>query len=60
MNHAVLAVGYHVDMSNPNNSYIKIKNSWGSNWGESGYFRVNFKNDLSNPYDGTCNILKSD
>jgi C1A family cysteine protease len=32
-NHAVLAVGY-------DSSSWKIKNSWGSSWGESGYIRL--------------------
>jgi C1A family cysteine protease len=32
-NHAVVAVGYGSD-------YFKIRNSWGSDWGESGYIRL--------------------
>lgn len=35
--HAVLMVGYD-DSSDP--PYWKIKNSWGTGWGEDGYFRV--------------------
>jgi len=32
-NHAVVAVGY-------GSGFIKIRNSWGKNWGESGHIRV--------------------
>jgi len=39
-NHAVIAVGYDSES-------FKIRNSWGSSWGEDGYFRI--ANDLSNP-----------
>ncbi len=34
-NHAVLLVGYNDDQQ-----YFKAKNSWGTTWGESGYFRI--------------------
>merc|ERR1712000_537371 len=33
LNHAVLATGY-------GSNFLKIKNSWGTGWGESGYIRV--------------------
>ncbi|MDW7680408.1 MAG: C1 family peptidase, partial [bacterium] len=35
--HAILVVGY-----NENEQYFKAKNSWGSNWGEDGYFRISY------------------
>ena len=35
INHAVLAVGY-----NEEEGYFKVKNSWGTGWGELGYFKI--------------------
>lgn len=37
MNHAVVAVGYGVEDGVP---YWLIKNSWGENWGDHGYFKM--------------------
>lgn len=42
-NHAVLATGY-------TSEYIKIKNSWGTTWGESGYVRVKRSTEGCGPY----------
>lgn len=54
-NHAVLAVGYKIDLKNPSNSYIKIKNSWGAKWGEEGFFRIRLSNLIKTR--GILNIL---
>jgi cathepsin F len=42
MNHAVLLVGYGVDVDadNVETPYWVVKNSWGESWGEDGYFRI--------------------
>jgi hypothetical protein len=40
--HAVLVVGYNDSLS-----CFKVKNSWGTSWGEGGYFRISYS-DLSN------------
>lgn len=41
-NHAVLLVGYGTDMRDPSmpQDYWLVKNSWGTGWGEEGYFRI--------------------
>jgi hypothetical protein len=46
LDHAVVAVGYDA-------STIKIRNSWGTYWGEEGYIRLSRSSDDS----GTCGVL---
>uniref|UniRef100_A0A6B2FXU9 Cathepsin L2 (Trinotate prediction) n=1 Tax=Myxobolus squamalis TaxID=59785 RepID=A0A6B2FXU9_MYXSQ len=38
LNHAALAVGYNLE--DGNNRHLIVKNSFGSQWGEGGYFRI--------------------
>ena len=44
VNHTVLAVGYGVENSIP---YWLIKNSWGAEWGDNGYFKMEMGKNLS-------------
>ena len=43
LDHAVLMVGYGTKGSD---SYWKIKNSWASDWGEDGYYRIEYGKNL--------------
>lgn len=47
-NHAVLAVGFDLDFATP---YLHIKNSWGTVWGDQGYFKMAIGSG-----SGTCQI----
>lgn len=47
VNHAVLIVGFRYDGSYYGN-YFKIKNSYGPNWGENGYFRISYNTNECN------------
>jgi C1A family cysteine protease len=40
--HAVLIVGYTDDSSRADGGYFKVKNSWGSGWGEKGLFLIGY------------------
>jgi len=58
INHGVLAVGYKLDWEK-GRAYIKLKNSWGSDWGENGFFRFAIENPREGEdYSGPCNLLK--
>jgi len=38
--HAILAVGYKDNPEFPGGGYFIVKNSWGTTWGISGYFKI--------------------
>eukprot|EP00347_Sterkiella_histriomuscorum_P018505 403345257 len=52
VDHGVLIVGYGYDVFY-GEEYWLVKNSWGADWGENGYFRI-LKNALNGP--GICGI----
>jgi cathepsin C len=57
MNQAVSIVGYSLNNETPGCSgYWIVKNSWSSNWGESGYARFCIPSDRSAAGFGTCGI----
>jgi hypothetical protein len=55
LDHGVLVVGFGTDGSE---SYWKVKNSWGTSWGESGYVRI-CKDCNKNGNEGECGILEA-
>ncbi len=52
--HSVVIVGYQ-----ENYQCWIVKNSWGSSWGESGFFRIAWSNNCGFPYD-SCRAIAYD
>ena len=58
INHAVNVVGFKLYSSRrEGTSYLKIRNSWGDDWGEKGYMRIAIGDDVRS--DGTCGVARS-
>ena len=54
--HAVLIVGYNDDVGVSGGGYFIVKNSWGTGWGESGYFNIAYSQKASPVYFGEWTI----
>jgi hypothetical protein len=52
IDHGVLVVGV---FQNSTTNYWKVKNSWGTSWGEAGYIRLN-RNTLSGDICNICSF----
>lgn len=55
LNHAVLVVGFGHNGVEGENSYWKVKNSWGPRWGEKGYIRL-CRSCFQNGASGLCGV----
>jgi cathepsin L len=56
IDHAILVVGYGTSSAASAEAYWKVKNSWGTSWGEKGYANI-CRDCNKNGKDGECGIL---
>jgi C1A family cysteine protease len=54
--HAILIVGYQDDPIVHGGGYFIVKNSWGTGWGEAGFFKVAYSQAASPVYFGEWTI----
>lgn len=55
IDHAIVIVGY--GMENDGTKFWKIRNSWGADWGQKGYFKLlRYEDESTN--EGVCGITK--
>jgi C1A family cysteine protease len=54
--HAIVIVGYQDDQSVDGGGYFIVKNSWGTGWGEGGYFNIAYSQSVSPVYFGEWTI----
>lgn len=55
VNFAVLLVGYSTNQEGQID-YLRVKNSWGTDWGEDGFARLEFTGSDFKSDVGTCGI----
>lgn len=49
VDHAMLLTGYGFDRDGGGGWYWRVKNSWGEDWGEAGYARIQLTDDRNGP-----------